>query len=797
MKAPMQWIREYAAIPEDAQRYVARMVMTGTAVESVETIGEGIDRVVTGRILSMARHPNSDHLWICQVDVGGERPLQIVTGAQNLTGGELVPVCLDGATLPGGKTIRTGKLRGELSEGMLCGGSELGVDDALYPGAGVDGILVLCEEYPLGVDVRPLLGLGDTVVDFDILANRPDCLCMWGVARESAAAFDVPFVKPEIAVTEHGGDIRDEARVEVLDSELCPRYAARVVKNVRIGPSPMWMRAYLHAAGMRSINNIVDITNFVMLETGHPMHAFDLGRVAGRHIVVRRARPAETLRTLDGKNHVLREDMLVIADAEHATGLAGIMGGEESEITENTKEILFECAAFDRASTRVTARSLGIRTESSARFEKGVSPATVMEALDRACQLVEMLDAGDTVSGVIDWYPRPQPERTIQASVARIRRLTGVDIPDKDIVDILKKLHFGVTLQGDTLCATVPAFRQDVDGFADLAEEVLRYYGFSHLPSTRLRGETTPGGRSARMRLTDRVKQLLTGMGGHEMTTYSFVSRTALEKLGLDAQDARLEPVVIRNPLGEDTAVMRTSLAPGMLSVLSLNVSRQNDGGLLFECGAVFEGRGRAEGELPKEPQALCLGAYGGAFDFFYMRGVVEEILRALGVTAKLSAGADVYYHPGRSATFTCGETVVARVGELHPDTAEAFEIPCRAYLAELDLDALAACATPMGAIKPLPRFPAVTRDVALVMPESQPVGPVMEAISRAGGNLLEQVEMFDVYRGAQIGEEQKSVAFALRLRAEDRTLTDEEIARVMDKILRSCQKQFDAQIRS
>lgn len=800
MKVPMQWIRDYADIPADvdAEAYTSRMIMTGTSVEGTEVIGAGISGVVTGKILSMARHEDSDHLWVCQVDVGQDTPLQIVTGAQNLSGGETVPVCLPGATLPGlDKPIRAGKLRGVESCGMLCGGSELGVDDALYPGAGVDGILVFHEEHPLGIDALPLLGLGDTVVDFEILANRPDCQCVWGVARETAVAFGTTFKKPDITLTERGGTYQGEARVDVLDTDLCPRYTARIVKNIRIGPSPLWLRAYLHAAGMRAINNIVDITNFVMLETGHPMHAFDLSQVAGQQIIVRRAKAGEQLRTLDGKDHTLTENMLVIADAEHATGLAGIMGGEESEITENTREILFECAAFDRTSTRLTARALGIRTESSGRFEKGVAAATAMEAMDRACQLVEMLDAGDVVSGAIDIYPHPAPPRTIEASVARIQAWTGVPMPGEEIAAILRRLHFGVTLDGDLLRATVPDFRQDVDGFADLAEEALRFYGYGKLPSVLPKGATMLGFRSDRMQLVDRVKAVLTALGGHEMMTYSFTGAQGAAKLGLPDGDPRLSPVVIRNPLGEDSSVMRTTLVPQMLDVLANNLRQQNAGALLFECGAAFEGTGRKDGERPREPQALCLGAYGEDWDFYRLRGVVYEVLRVLGVATEIAPGADVYYHPGRCATLTSGGEVVAKLGEVHPGVGEAFEVDVRAYVAEVDLDAVARHRTPTGKIRPLPRFPAVTRDVALVMADAQPLGAVLAAIERAGVALLESCDLFDVYRGAQLGEGKKSAAFALRFRAADRTLTDDEVQKVFDKIVRSCQAQFGAEMRA
>ena len=795
MKIPMSWIRDYADIPMDAATYARRLVMTGTAVEGYEEIGEGIGGVVTGRVVSMERHPNSDHLWVCQVDAGSDKPLQIVTGAQNLSGGEIVPVCVDGATV-GGKTIRKGRLRGVESEGMLCGGAELGVDDSLYPGAGVDGILVFHEEHPLGVDIRPLLGLGDTAVDFEILANRPDCQCVWGIARESAAAFDVPYREPEIFVAEAGGDIRGEARVTVLDEKLCPRYMARVVKNVRIGPSPLWLRAYLHGAGMRSINNIVDITNFVMLETGHPMHAFDLAHVKDRHIIVRRANEGERLRTLDGKEHLLNNSMLVIADGERVTGLAGVIGGEESEITENTKEILFECAVFDRTCTRLTARGLGIRTESSARFEKGVAAATVEKAINRACQLVNLLDAGDVVSGAIDIYPNPAPRKTIKTDVSRIQRWTGVPMPANEILTILRKLHFDASLEGDTISATAPAFRLDVDGFADIAEEALRLYGYDALPSTLPYGKISAGGRSARMRLSDGVKRALVALGAHEVFSFAFISPQSVEKLRLPKDDPRNAPVVIRNPLGEDTSVMRTTLVPNMLDTLSRNISRKNDPAMLFECGAIFDGTCQNEDGLPVETQALCIGAYGTGHDFYHLRDVVLEILRTQGVEVEITAGGDAYFHPGRCARIMVEGETIAAIGEIHPETAASFDIEPRVYIAEVNLTLLLKHAKPIGKMKPISRFPAVSRDLALVVDDTQAVGPMMTAIRQAGGDLLETVEMFDVYRGEQLGFGKKSVAFSMRFRADDRTLTDEEVAAVFARVAEMCKARFGAAIR-
>lgn len=796
MKIPMQWIRDYTDISSDAAAYARRMVMTGTAVEGFEEIGEGISGIVTGRIVSMERHANSDHLWVCQVDVGGDQPLQIVTGAQNLTGGELVPVCVDGATLPGGQTIHAGMLRGVRSEGMLCGGAELGVDDALYPGASVDGILIFRENHPLGVDVRPLLGLGDTSVDFEILANRPDCQCVWGIARESAAAFDVAYNEPEVTVVETGGDIHAEARVDVLDHKLCPRYAARVVQNIRIGPSPLWLRAYLHGAGMRSINNIVDITNFVMLETGHPMHAFDLSHVKDRHIIVRRANEGETLRTLDGKDHTLTSDMLVIADGEHATGLAGIMGGEESEISANTKEILFECAVFDRTSIRLTSRGLGIRTESSARFEKGVATATVQKALDRACQLVNLLDAGDVVSGMIDLYPNPSRSKTIEASIARIQQWTGVQIPADTIVAILRKLHFDVSRDGDTLRATPPAFRMDVEGFADLAEEALRLYGYESLPSTLPYGKTAVGGRSPMMRQHDSIKRALIAQGAHEMLSFAFISPQSVEKLRLPKDDPRKTPVIIRNPLGEDTSVMRTTLVPKMLETLSINMNRKNDPAMLFECGAIFDGAHREAEQLPLETQMLCIGAYGAGHDFYHLRDVVTELLRAQGIRADIEAGADTYYHPGRCATLTVAGEVVAVLGEVHPETAMAFDIVPRVYISEVNLTRLSKFSKLVGRVKPISRYPVVSRDLALVVDDAQAVGPMLKEIQLAGGDLLECAEVFDIYRGEQAGFGKKSIAFSMRFRAEDRTLTDEEVALQFGRIVEHCKTTFQAIVR-
>jgi phenylalanyl-tRNA synthetase beta chain len=796
VKVSKKWIEQYAAIPVDVEEYKRKMVMHGTGVESIEDMAAQVTGVVVGRILSVAKHEASDHLVICRVDVGDET-LQIVTGAPNVAAGQLVPVAKDGACLPGGKRIKAGILRGAASQGMLCSGPELGVPAELYTSVGDEGILIFQEDYPLGADVRPILGIDDAVVDFDILANRPDCQCVWGVARETAVALGTAFHKPDIQVATVPGAVEDFVHITVQDDDLCPRYVGRVVKNVRIGPSPLWLRAALHAAGMRAINNIVDITNYVMLETGHPMHAFNLAKVRGGCVVVRRARPGESIRTLDGKLRETTPDMLMIADGQGPTGIAGVMGGEESEITGDTGDLLFECAAFDRTSIRLTSRALGMRTEASGRFEKGVCPATAREAVDRACQFVNLLGAGDVVAGVYDHYPNPAPTRRIACSVARISRRAGVDIPGGEMVRILAALHFEAALAGDDLAVTVPAFRQDVEGEADICEEVLRIYGYEHLRATALRGETTPGGRSPRIRAADQAKALLWVLGWHEIMNFSFVSPQLIDRLGLGQDDPRRRQLRLLNPLGEDTSVMRATLAPSMLQTLALNQSRNNPAARLFELAPVFDAAGREPGALPVERWRLCLGAYGPDCDFFGLRDLLLHLLGRFGIRARVTAEGEPYHHPGRAASLLAGEDAVATLGEAHPDTRAAFGLPHRALLAELDMDALLARAKPMGAVKPLPRFPAVTRDMALVMDEDVPVGDVLALVARAGRPLLEKADVFDVFRGAQVLVGKKSVAFSLAFRAADRTLSDTEVAPLFGAIVAACAEQFGAVLRA
>ena len=795
MKLAMNMLRQYVDIPVTPEEYSERMIMTGTAVEGIEDIAEGIEKVVVGRVLT-CEDVEGTHLHQCTVDVGGEEPLHIVCGAPNVKAGALVPVALDGAKLPGGIKIKKGKQRGKVSEGMLCAATELKIPQELYPSVGDEGLLIFNEDYPVGSDIRPIVGIDDTAVDFEILANRPDCLCAMGIARETAAALNTEFKAPVITVKEAGGSFDDEVKVTVEAPDLCPRYAARVIKNVRIKESPLWLRKYLHGAGLRAINNIVDITNYVMIEYGHPMHAFDLSKVRGREIVVRRAHEGEMLTTLDGNEHALRTDDLVICDKERATGLAGVMGGEESEIVEGTTDVMFECASFDRTAIRLTSRAHGMRTEASGRFERGVACGTVMDALNRACQLVNELDAGDVVSGCFDFYPNPKPQKVITANVQRVQERAGVDIPAEDMVKIMRKLQFGCELEGDTLTVTVPSFREDMDGEADVCEECLRIYGYEHIGATNLRGETTQGGVSPMKALKDRIMRLLTGLGYLEIMNFSFTGVSEIKKLGLPEEDLRNQSMPIRNPLGEDTAVMRPTLVCDMMRTLAFNQNHSTETACLYEMAAVFDHHHPTEEGLPTETQTLCLGAYGPNVDFFTVRGALEAILRMCGITCEVEAGGDCYYHPGRKAKLVRGRDVFAVLGEVHPAVREKFDMPKRAVVAELNLQLLLTYAKPMGEMKPLPRFPAMQRDLALVMDEAVTVGPLMADMRKAAGKLLESIEMFDVYRAAQIGEGKKSVAFSLTFRAPDRTLTDEEVTKAMDKVLKTCSDKYSANIR-
>lgn len=784
MKISLNRLRSYVDINVPVETLCDKMVMAGFEVESVEDLSTSMNRVVAGKILSTRPHGNSDHLTICEVDAGGEKPLQIVTGAGNIFPGAYVPVALHGSRLPDGTVIKRGKLRGEESEGMLCSGGELALSEHDYKGAGVNGILILEGSPAPGTDMRDILGLRDTVIDFKITANRPDCNSLLGVAREAAVVLGTVFRAPEPVFTPAGGDVRDMISVTVEDYDLCPRYCGAVVTDVVIKDSPDWMRAAIRAAGMRPINNIVDITNFVMLETGQPMHAFDYDDIAGRRVIVRRAADGERMTTLDGREHTLSRDMLIIADEKAPSCLAGIMGGLNSEIKDTTSTIFFETAKFRRDNVRRTSRKLGLRTESSSRFERGVDIINTEYAMRRALQLMEETGSGRIVSGLIDENAGLPGEREITVGVDAVNGLLGLGIPGETMREILNSLSIRTELVGGELHCRVPSFRDDIEGTADIAEEVMRIYGYEHITGTPLRGEISRGSKPSSRLDSDRVKAALTSCGLYEIYTYSFISEKVPDQLRLPADDPRRKVIRLLNPLGDEYAVMRTQLAGSMLSVLSVNINRKNPSARLFELSKVFLPGAVPPVEQPEERPALCVGAYGEDEDFFTVKGYVESVLDLFGVSSKCERGREPYYHPGRCGTFSLEGKPVAVFGEVHPEVAAAFGIDGRVYLAEVDLKPLYAMARRKPVYTPLPRFPAVERDFALLCDKDLPVGDMEAAIEAGAGKLLESMKLFDVYTGAQIPEGKKSVAFNVVLRSSEGTLSQEEIDRATGGIV-------------
>ena len=792
MKLSREWLGEYTTIGAPDKEYCDAMTMSGSKVEGWEVTGSEISRVVVGRVISMERHTNSDHMWVCKIDVGGERELQIVTGAQNVNIGDLVPVALDGSTLPGGKEIHTGKLRGELSEGMLCSLGELGLEQRDFPYAIEDGIFILEEDCVPGDDIRDVCGLNDSVVEFEITNNRPDCLSVRGLARESACTFHTPLTFAEPTVTAGHGDIHEKLSVEIKDAELCPRYTARMVKNIKIAPSPKWMRRRLRASGVRPINNIVDITNYVMLEYGQPMHAFDYACLHDGKIIVRRAEEGESLRTLDGNDHALTPGMLVIADPEGPVALAGVMGGANSEITDETTTIVFESANFLGHSIRKTAIALGMRTDASGRFEKGLDLFATVPAVDRACELVEMLGAGEVFDGTIDVLAK-EPETTfIELDDKRINALLGTDIPREFMADTLTSLGF--ELNGNTL--TVPSWRGDCTMLADIAEECARFWGYDKIEATDIRGAATQGGYSEKTLFVRKLGTACRAMGYTEVVTYSFVSPSSLDKIKVPADSPLRDNYRILNPLGEDTSVMRTTALPSMLGVLSTNLSRRNMEAKLYEMATVYK---KQPGKvLADERTVLTLGAYGGDVDFFALKGAVEALLCAartpdVRFTADTETAA---FHPGRCAAVWSGDTRLGTLGQIHPDVCAAYGLDGATYCAEIDVVLLHDLEGAEPVYTPLPRFPAITRDIAVVCDAAVPVGELTECIRKAEKNVLRGVKLFDVYTGVGIPEGKKSVAFSLTLRSDDGTLTDDHAEEAVRAVLDALRENFGAVIR-
>ena len=792
-----KWLNEFVSIDANDHDFSEDMTLSGSKVEVTEVEGAEISNVVVGRVEEIVRHENSDHMWICQVDVGEGELTQIVTGAQNVKKGDLVPVAKHNSTLPGGIHIKKGKLRGETSNGMLCSFKELGLDNRDFPAAYEDGIWILSDDPELaglevGQDICSAVGLNDHVVEFEITPNRPDCLSVIGLAREAAVTYGKELTLHEPVVKGEGpGNLFGLLDVETPADDLCPRYTARMVRNVKIGPSPKWMRERLRASGVRPINNIVDITNYVMLEYGQPMHAFDYRYVKGGKIVVRRAEDGETLTTLDGNVRNLNSSMLVIADDTRAVGLAGIMGGENSEIVEDTVDVVFESANFNGTCIRRTALSLGMRTEASAKFEKGLDILNTLPAVNRACELVEMLGAGEVLDGVIDilnYVPQP---KTLKLRPEKINALLGTEIDAPEMCRILTALGFGV--DGDDI--TVPSWRGDVEHYSDLAEEVARFFGYNQIPTTAMRGVTTQGGYSKEQLMERNLGSVCRSMGFDEIITYSFISPTYYDKIRWAADDPRRNSMKIMNPLGEDTSIMRTTVLPSMLEILTRNYNYRNKSAHLYELGRTYFLR---EDGLADEPKILSLGLYGPNESFFTLKGAVETILasiRAEKVTFETER-TNPSYHPGRCAKVYVNGQEIGVLGQIHPLVAANYGVDTELFCAELKFDALFAARGADPVYAPLPKFPAVTRDIAVLVDAAITVGALEDCILTAAKGLLKDVKLFDIYNGANLPKGKKSVAFNLILRADDRSLTAQEADDEVKAVLEALEKNLGATLR-
>ena len=797
MNLSIKWLNDFVNTDGiEIKEYCDRMTDTGSKVEGYEKLGEDVQNVIVARVEKMARHENSDHLWVCQVNIGTQT-VQIVTGAQNVHEGDIVPAAIPVAHLPGDITIKPGKLRGVESYGMLCSYHELGLTEHDMPGYEGDGILILGEEFAeyIGKDVREALLLRDTSVEFEITSNRPDCLSVIGLARETAVSFNRPWTCPTPVVhgANDGDNVENYIKVAVEDSDLCARYSARVVKNVKIAPSPLWLRMRLRASGVRPINNIVDITNYVMLEYGQPMHAFDYSCLSGAQIKVRRANEGENFTSLDSKEHTLDSTMLVIADKSKAVALAGVMGGENSEIKDTTTTVVFESANFEGASVRVTGKKNGMRTESSARFEKGLDPENTIPALQRACELVELLCAGDVVDGTIDVYPGKREPITLPLDAKKINEFLGVNISEEFMIETLTKLECKV----ENGVITVPSFRNDLTCMNDIAEEIIRIYGYNDIKSSKIKAENTAGGRTPKQQFKVDLSDALCGMGLDEITTFSFISPRYYDKIRLPEDENVRRSIVISNPLGEDTSIMRVTALPSMMEALALNNNMGNEDVCLYEMGNIYIPAAE-EDDLPCESNVLTLGMYGNV-DFYTVKSVIEGALalgRIKGVTYEAVTD-NATFHPGRCARIVANDGEFLGIfGQLHPLTAQNYGFNAPVYAAELDFDAIFEHCDTVIEYKPLPKFPASTRDFSFVCDEALEVGKLSALIARAGGKLVEDVELFDIYRGTQLGEGKKSVSFRVTLRASDRTLTVEEADKVSGKILSSLEHQLGLTLR-
>ena len=793
MNTALSWIKAY--VPEldcTAQEYTDAMTLTGTKVEGFEQLDADLDKIVIGQVKKIERHPDADKLVICQVDVGTET-IQIVTGAPNVYEGMKTPVCLDGGRVagghdgsrtPGGIKIKKGKLRGIESSGMMCSIEELGSSKDYYPDAPENGLYDMGADAVVGADAIEALGLHDVVFEYEITSNRVDCYSVLGIAREAAATFRKPFVPPVVKSTGNSEDVNDMVTVEVKDTDLCPRYCARLVKNIKIAPSPEWMQRRLAASGIRPINNIVDITNYVMEEYGQPMHAYDYDTIAGHKIVVRRAEDGETFQTLDGQERKLDKDVLMICDEEKAVGLAGIMGGENSKITDDVKTMLFEAACFDGTNIRLSSKRVGLRTDASGKFEKGLDPYNAEAAINRACELIEELGAGEVVGGMVDVFPVKPEAVALTFEPEKYNKLLGTSVSEDEMIQYFDRLELKVDKATNMI--RIPSFRQDLLRTCDMAEEVARFFGYDKIPMTLPSGESTSGKLSFKLQVEEVARRVAQYSGFSQSMNYSFESPKAFDKL-LIPEDSKLrDAITITNPLGQDFSIMKTQALNGMLSSLATNYNRKNKNVRLYEIGNIYIPKALPLTELPDERTQFTLGMYGDG-DFFTMKGVVEEFFEKVGLKNKISYDPDnkkPFLHPGRQADIVYDGKVVGYIGEVHPTVCENYGINDRVIYADIDMPYIVELASFTIKYEGIAKFPASTRDISLVVDKSVLVGTMTAAIEKKGGKLLEECRLFDIYEGEQVGEGKKSVAFALTFRAKDRTLADTEINEIMEKIL-------------
>ena len=793
MNTPLSWIRAY--VPELSctdQEYIDAMTLSGTKVENYERLDANLEKIVIGQIEKIEKHPDAEKLVVCQVNIGTET-IQIVTGARNVFEGAKVPVVLDGGRVAtdhdgnkvaGGTKIKKGKLRGVESFGMMCSIAELGSSKEFYPEAAEDGIYIFPEDAEVGKSAVEALGLNDTVVEYEITSNRVDCFGILGIAREAAATFRKPFIQPEIKKCGNDEDANDYVSVEIKDADLCKRYCGRIVKNVKIGPSPEWMQRRLANCGIRPINNLVDITNYVMEEFGQPMHAYDLNTISGKKIVVRRAAEGEAFQTLDGQERRLDENILMICDAEKPVGIAGIMGGENSKITDDVKDILFEAACFDGTNIRLSAKRLGLRTDASGKFEKGLDPNNAEAAINRACALIEELGAGEVVGGMVDVYPEKKTEKRIPFEPEKYNKLLGTNVTPEEMLTYFDRLEIVYDKEKNEL--VIPTFRQDLECSADIAEEVARFYGYDNIPVSLPSGEATTGKKSFKMRIEDVARETAEFCGFSQGMTYSFESPKVFDKLLLLQNSELRKTVTIMNPLGEDFSVMRTVSLNGMLTSLATNYNRRNKSAKLYELGNVYLPKALPVTELPEERMMFTLGMYGDG-DFFNMKGAIEEFFEKVGMTKKPEYDPDnkkPFLHPGRQADVIYNGEVIGYLGEVHPEVLDNYNIGEKAYIAVIDILKVTENATFDRKYEGIAKYPAVTRDLSIVMRKDILVGDIEKVFEKRGGSLLESMTLFDVYEGAQIKIGYKSVAYSLAFRAKDRTLEEKDIAPIMEKIL-------------